>query len=216
MSAGSRSQSRDEKPRLLIDNSDPHRTVIALRDILAEAGGLYDRGAPVRLAFDQMQKGVVAQVMTPDALVLTTHAVSRPYIVKPKKDAPDEVDVRLPRYLAVMYLDWRGEWRLPPLNGIATAPLLRDGGSFNSFEGYNSASGMWCENMPNLEGLVPDQPTQNHAASALRLIRDSFKVPLLGSVNPSPLGDRDATLRACKMRSPGVTRFGTASITSWG
>ena len=54
-----------EKPRLLVENCNPDRTVAALRDILAEAGGLYDRGVPVRLAFDQIQKGTVAQMMTP-------------------------------------------------------------------------------------------------------------------------------------------------------
>ena len=56
-----------EKPRLLVENCDPHHTVAALRDILSKAGGLYDRGVPVRLAFDQIQAGTVAQVMTPDA-----------------------------------------------------------------------------------------------------------------------------------------------------
>ena len=59
-----------QKPRLLIENCDPDRTVVALRDILSRAGGLYDRGVPVRLAFDKIQGGTVAQVMTPDALVL--------------------------------------------------------------------------------------------------------------------------------------------------
>ena len=43
-----------------------------------------------------------------------------------------------------------------------------------------------------------------------------FRVPPLGSVNPSPLGDWDATLPVCKMRSPAVTRSGTASIISCG
>ena len=75
-----------EKPRLLVENCDPHRTVAALRDILSKAGGLYDRGVPVRLAFDQIQGGTVAQVMTPDALVMMAHSVCRPYVLKEKKD----------------------------------------------------------------------------------------------------------------------------------
>ena len=73
------------KPRLLIENCDPHRTVVALRNILTKAGDLYDRGVPVRLAFDQVQGGTVAQVMTPDILVLIAHTVSRPFILKEKK-----------------------------------------------------------------------------------------------------------------------------------
>src|SRR5215217_2010164 len=49
-----------KKPRLFIENCNPDRTVARLRDILAAAGGLYDRGLPVRLASDKMQQGMVA------------------------------------------------------------------------------------------------------------------------------------------------------------
>ncbi|MGC1357540.1 MAG: hypothetical protein WA851_17460, partial [Xanthobacteraceae bacterium] len=148
----------------------------ALRDIVAKVGGLYDRGVPVRLAFDQMQRGIVAQVMSPDAFVLMAHAVCRPYLIKIKKDGThEEVDARLPRSLAVMYLDWRGKWDLPVLNGIASVPLLQDDGGIKSGDGYDSASGMWCENVPDLAELVPEQPTKDDARAALALIRDAFK-----------------------------------------
>jgi hypothetical protein len=40
-----------EKPRLLVESCNPDQTVAALRNILAGAGGLFDRGVPVRLAF---------------------------------------------------------------------------------------------------------------------------------------------------------------------
>jgi len=165
-----------KKPRLLVENCNPDQTVAALRDILASAGGLYDRGVPVRLAFDQIQHGTVAQMMTPDALVLRAHTVCRPYSLKIKKDGTaEEVNTRLPRSLAVMYLDWRGEWRLPPLNGIASAPLLQDDGTINSTQGYDSTTGMWCENVPDLNEVVPEQPTRDQAVSALGLIRETFK-----------------------------------------
>jgi len=163
------------KPRLLVENCNPDLTVAALRGILAEAGGLYDRGVPVRLAFDQIQKGTVAQMMTPHALVLIAHGVCRPYARKLKDGTIIEVDARLPHSFAVMYLDWRGQWRLPPLNGIASSPLLQDDGTINSVEGYDQASGMWCEDLPDLTGLVPEQPTRDEAEAALRLVRDTFK-----------------------------------------
>ena len=70
---------QSHKPRLHVEYCDPDRTVPALRDILADAGCLYDRGVPVRLAFDQTQGGTVAQVLTPDDLVLMAHMVCRPY-----------------------------------------------------------------------------------------------------------------------------------------
>ena len=165
-----------EKPRLLIENSSPDRTVPALRDILAADDALYDRGVPVRAVFDQMEQGTVVQVITPDGLILMAHQISRPYVLKVQKDGTvNEVDARLPRSFATMYLDWRGQWRLPPLNGIATAPLLQDNGTIKSAEGYNSASGMWCENVPDVTALVPERPTRHDADSALQLIRNTFK-----------------------------------------
>jgi hypothetical protein len=165
-----------QKPRLLVEDCNPDCTLAALRTILAAVGGLYDRGVPVRLAFDQLQRGTIAQVVTPDGLVIVTHTVCRPYVLKTNKDGtPAELNVRLPRSFAVMYLDWRGEWRLPPLNGIATAPLLQDDGSIHSTKGYHAASGMWCENVPDLAGFVPLRPTKDEAAAALLLIRRVFK-----------------------------------------
>ena len=166
-------QSRsDEKPRLLVEDSSPDRTVTALRDILAGASVFYDRGVPVRPAFNQMQRGTVAHPVTPESLVRVAHSVCRPQ--KMRKDGEID-DARLPRSLAVMYLDWYGEWRLFPLNGIASAPLLHDDGTIRSAQGYDRATGMWCENVPDLTGLVPDLPTKDDAAAALLLLREAFK-----------------------------------------
>jgi hypothetical protein len=53
--------------------------------------------------------------------------------------------------------------------------LLRDDGAINSAEGYDTFSGMWCENVPDFAGLVPDLPTKHQAAAALALIRQTFK-----------------------------------------
>jgi hypothetical protein len=72
-------------------------------------------------------------------------------------------------------LEWRGEWKPPPLNGIATAPLLHEDGTIKSAEGYDSNSGMWCERVPDLTGLVSDHPTKVDATTALRLVRSTFK-----------------------------------------
>jgi len=164
------------RPRLLIDNSNPDRTVAALRDILSRANEIYERGFPVRLAFDQLQGGVIAHAMTPDAIVLLAHMVCRPYVLKKSQDGTiAEVDARLPRSIAVMYLGWRGEWRLAPFNGIASSPLLVNDGTINSFNGYDANSGMWCEKVPDLSKRVPNLPTKEEATAAFLLIRETFK-----------------------------------------
>lgn len=165
-----------EKRRLLVEDCNPDLTVAALRDVLASEGQLYERGVPVRLVANELLKRSVAQVMTPDLVVLRAHEVCRPYARKPGRDGTvSEVDVRLPRPFAVMYLDWHGEWHLPPLNSIASSPLLYPDGTINSAEGYDSNSGTWCERTPNVSSLVPQIPSLHDAELALHVLRTTFR-----------------------------------------
>jgi len=60
------------------------------------------------------------------------HQLARPVELKIVKDKEHECNARFPRALAVAYLDWHGEWALPPLNGITSTPLLRPDGSIFS------------------------------------------------------------------------------------
>lgn len=163
------------KPRLLIEETAPDRTVSAVREILRQNGGLFERGVPVSLAYDQVQRGTVAQPLTPDGLVRHTHSVCRPYLRKLKDGATIEVDARLPRAMATMFLDWRGSWGLLPLNGITSSPLLRDCGEICCSEGYDPKSGMWVESVPDVAGLVSERPTAADARAALQLLRDTFR-----------------------------------------
>ena len=124
---------------------------------------------------DQTRGGSVAHVMTPAALIMAAHGASRPYLEKVQGDSIEEVDATLPHQIAVMYQDWRDRG-LPPLNGIAAAPLLGEDGSIRTARGYNSATGMWCEeNMPDVSGLVPRNPNKDIAAKALLAIRNQFR-----------------------------------------
>jgi hypothetical protein len=169
---GATVNSSDERPRLKIEKHSPEKTVAELRRILGTTRGLYDRGKIVKVVADQTKGGAVAHVMTPAALVMAAHEVSRPYLVK--GDGIEEVDAPLPHQIAVMYQDWR-DWGLPPLNGITSAPLLNDDGSIRTAQGYDAASGMWCENMPDVAGIVPLKPNKDAAAKALLLIRNTFR-----------------------------------------
>ena len=93
-----------------------------------------------------------------------------------RRTAPSKaINVRLPRVFAVMYLDWRGEWRLPLLNGIASAPLLREDGTIFCAQGYDAPSGMWLENVPDLADAIPDHPTRGQAQAGLYLLRETFR-----------------------------------------
>src|SRR5262245_37685069 len=147
--AGKPLTSSGQKPRLLVEGWNPDRTVTDLRDILADAPGLFDRGVVVRVTFDQTDGGTSAQVIKPPLLVYLAHNVCRPYRID---DDGEEKDARLPHWAAVTYLELRGEWGLPTLNGITSAPLLQEDGTLRSASGYDAVSGMWCENVPDLTG----------------------------------------------------------------
>ena len=74
-----------------------------------------------------------------------------------------------------------GEWGLPPLAGVTTAPLLAPDGSILVRSGYDRAHAMWCEPVPDL--TVPTQPTRAEAEAALLLLRNTFRTfPFAGSV----------------------------------
>ena len=183
------------KPRLLVEHFDPDRTVRALSKILAATGGLFDRGAPVRLVSDP-QRGIIAKVITADALVMIAHEACRPYVRKAKRDGSFLEDhVRLPKTCAAMYLDY-GDWGLAPLNGITTAPLLQDDGAIRGVAGYDAHSGLWCENVPDLTGLVPERPTKDHALAALSKVRDAF--------GTFPFADAEMTVADAAVRVPMV------------
>lgn len=161
--------------RVLVDKRNPHRTVAALRDVIAERGNLYDRGVPVRLVRDRMHGGLQARPVTADAVVLLAHQICRPYVIRVANDTPADVDAALPVGMARMYLDWLGEWQLPALNGIASAPILSDCGSIRSAAGYDVDTGFWLEHVPDVAPQVPTRPTRSDAEQALLRIRDQFR-----------------------------------------
>lgn len=162
----------DAKPRLQIRHADPDVTAAELRDALAASGRLYDRGVPVRLAYDQQQGGMVAHTMTPEGVIRAVHNCCRPFVVRERKEGVIETDAGLPKWAALLYLDMRGEWNLLPLNGIASAPLLDDAGGIHAREGYDPGTGMYCERIPaGLAEAVPEKPTGEQAEAALLTLR---------------------------------------------
>ena len=167
---------RRERPRLKIDRSRPERTVSDLRDILAASGRLYERGMPVRVAFDRTLGGSIAHELNSYDLVLQAHFACRPYAhVRSAKGAWSECDAALPPNIARMYLGWKGEWRLPLLNGVTTAPILSENGGIRTAQGYDPATGLWCEAIPDVADLVPRRPSRSDAEAALWLVRAFFK-----------------------------------------
>ena len=164
------------KPRLLVDLNNPDLTAAALRDILKNSSCLYERGVPVQLVRDQLQDGWIAREMTAEDIILLAHRVCRPWRYRKQQDGSIiEEDTRLPHLIAKLYLRMLGERDLPALDGITSAPLLADDGQIRSADGYDETSRMWCENQPDLTGLIPERPTEEEAGEALLIVRKAFR-----------------------------------------
>ena len=120
--------------------------------------------------------GSIAHDVDPDDLVLQAHFACQPYVyARGAKDTWSELDAALPTNVARMYLGWKGEWRLPLLNGMTTAPILSEDGGIRTARGYDAATGFWCEAIPDVADLVPRRPSRAEAEAALWLVRDFFK-----------------------------------------
>ena len=83
------------------------------------------------------------------------------------------IPVTLPDRVAQMYLDMFGEWDLPPLAGVSTAPLLSADGTVRMADGYDPATALWCRSVPNLRLL--ERPSHVDAEEALRQLRLAFR-----------------------------------------
>lgn len=158
-----------DRPDLVVHPGDLPATMRALRDLIAEAPGtLFDRGGrPVRIVSPPDQPMRLVPV-TPHSFVEIAHDYARPVqIEKEDKVKP----VTLPDRVAKMWID-SGDWRLPPLDGVATGPLLTEDGTIRTATGYDSATRLWCSEMPTVS--VSPHPTRQEAEHALRSIRDTF------------------------------------------
>jgi hypothetical protein len=145
-------KSENTKPKrqiLVIDKGELPQVAEQLRDIIAASGDFFDRGLPVRIIRHPGGKLPTASPLTIHGVVRAAHKLCRP--------VKDGESVTLPDRVAALYLDMAGEWMLPALVVISTAPILANDGSIRSVEGYDQQSGIHCCEIPQLE--VKDHPT---------------------------------------------------------
>jgi hypothetical protein len=158
------------EPELVIHAGNLPATAEALRDLLAASGKLFDRGLPVRVVRPADGGPLSAVPLTKHHVVITAHRLCQPVKVGANGE---HVPVTLPDRLAQMYLDMAGEWSLPSLAGISTAPLLSPDGSVRAADGYDPSTGLWCCSVPRLR--LPANPSRADADAALGLLRQPFR-----------------------------------------
>jgi hypothetical protein len=161
-----------DAPDLIVHDGNLPATVDALRDLIAASGSFYDRDGPAQVVTDPNGAPMIVK-LTKNNIVYIAHRLCRPVKLVTTDKGISKKPVTLPERVAQMYLDLRGEWKLPGLSGISTAPLLGDDGGIRSARGYEQASKLWCHNIPDL--AVPEHPTRQQAEAALLTIRETFR-----------------------------------------
>ena len=126
-------------PDLVIYDGNLPATADALRDLIAASGAFYDRDGPAQVVIDQNGAPMIVK-LTKSNIVYIAHRLCRPVKLVDTDEGITKKPVTLPERVAQMYLDLRGEWKLPGLSGISTAPLLTDDGGIRSARGYDQAS----------------------------------------------------------------------------
>jgi hypothetical protein len=158
------------KPELIVDAGNLPGTAEALRDLLAATGKLFDRGLPVRVVRSSDAGPPITAPLSKYNVIIEAHRFCQPVKVVSKGE---RVPVTLSDRVAQMYLDMAGEWDLPPLAGISTAPLLSPDGSVRAADGYDRDTGLWCCSVPRMR--LPAHPSRADAEAALGLLRRAFR-----------------------------------------
>jgi putative DNA primase/helicase len=158
-----------DKPDLIVDPGDLPATARELRDLFAASGRYFDRGVPVKIVPAADGGAPTAIELTPNGIVMEAHQLCRPV----KGQGDEVVPVTLPERVGRMYLHLSGEWGLPPLAGVTTAPVLSGDGAVRAAEGYDPISQLWCAAIPPLS--IPEQPSRAEAEAALRALRKTFR-----------------------------------------
>jgi hypothetical protein len=113
-----------------------------LRNVMAASGQFYERGTPVCIAKRKGDKLPFASPLTKNSVVRASDKLCVPTKGGEKTTLPNRV--------AELHLDMVGEWQLPPLRAISTAPVLSNDGSIRDGSGYDPVTGLYLHNVPKL------------------------------------------------------------------
>jgi putative DNA primase/helicase len=151
--------------------------------LIAESAGIYQRGGQlVRVA--RLDRDAIVQGVNRVAGSAMITAVSREYLTLTLARCADwlKFDGRAkqlrpidpPAAVAGALLSAVGEWRVPILTGLITAPTLRANGTLLDQPGYDATTGLYGAFDPADFPLINPRPSENEAHAALRLLMDLF------------------------------------------
>jgi len=159
----------DDKPQLIVHGADLPATVCALRDLFIASSSLFDRGSVLSRLIEDAEGAKHCQKLTVSNVVMAAHELCQP--VKCDREG-NLVPITLPDAAARLYLEMT-EWRLRPLAGVTTAPIMREDGAIVGRLGYDEETQIYSDAPASV--AVPERPSERQAAAALMTLRQVFK-----------------------------------------
>ena len=151
----SKSVSENTKQKLLVERTNPDKTIDALADIIVKTGEFYDHdGNIVEVICDRKTASPKIHDVNASRIVLEAHQRARPYIIKFNNGKFEEKDTLFPKEFATMYLSGNYHQTLLPLRAIISSPLLGLDGSINCVNGYHKETGFYLTGLPDVESMV--------------------------------------------------------------
>lgn len=168
------------RPTIVLTNRHMHEITADAVRAIAEANDpprLFHRAAAlVRVCRDEQGRPLI-QTLSEHALRGVMDRVAVWLSVKVGKDGtireiPEYPPISIVRDVLGLPTD---EWRLPPLAGIATSPILHLDGTIHGVEGYDPATSMYFMPEPGFVlAPVPANPTAADIAAAKEMILEMF------------------------------------------
>jgi hypothetical protein len=160
-----------DKPELIVPTDNLPAAANAIRDMFAAEAGYFEWGAPAKVITSGDGELPQIVLLTIEHVVCEVHERRR---VIERKPGGRKTPATLRERVAKIYIiAKKGEWNLPRLAGVTTAPLLGEDGRIRAVEGYDPASRQYCAKVPMLD--VPERPTERQAKNALHLLRSAFQ-----------------------------------------
>ena len=159
-----------DKPELVVHTADLTVTARALAKLLAgKCHNMFvQNGEPVLVVADNDGAATIRPV-TRDEVIIAAHQLCQPVKLK----SSDRCEITLPDKVADLYLAMPEDWRLRPLAGLTSSPILHGEGSIRTEHGYDPETRCFC--CCNLKLTVPETPSRDDAERALATLRRAFR-----------------------------------------
>lgn len=116
--------------------------------------------------------------------VLALHTLDKPWLIESMTRAAvwkkfdsrkdDWVRMNAPEQAASTYLARAGQWNVPHLWSVITAPTLRADGSLLQQPGYDQAKQCWYDPCGVAFPRIPENPSRDDADRAFKFLQDAF------------------------------------------